>query len=55
MFNVNGTIWNLVVAWVTARATRWCAARNAYQRWIDGTIGAMFVAFGVKLALFQRG
>ena len=27
---------------------------KSFQRWIDGTIGALFIAFGVKLALFQR-
>ena len=55
IFDVNGTIWNLIVAFVTARATRMVRGARSYQRWIDGTIGAIFIAFGVKLALFQRG
>jgi len=55
IFNVNGTIWNLIVAVVTARATRMVRGARSYQRFIDGTIGAIFIAFGVKLALFQRG
>lgn len=55
IFNVNGTIWNLIVAVVTARATRMVRGARSYQRFIDGTIGAIFIAFGIKLALFQRG
>lgn len=55
VFNVNGSLWNLIVAVVTAHATRLVRGARSYQRWIDGTIGAIFVAFGIKLALFQRG
>ena len=55
IFNANGTLWNLVVAVVTARATRMVRGARSYQRFIDGTIGAIFIAFGIKLALFQRG
>ena len=55
IFNVNGSLWNLIVAFVTARAVRMVRGARSYQRLIDGTIGAIFIAFGVKLALFQRG
>jgi RhtB (resistance to homoserine/threonine) family protein len=55
IFNANGTLWNLVVAVVTVRATRMVRGARSYQRFIDGTIGAIFIAFGIKLALFQRG
>jgi RhtB (resistance to homoserine/threonine) family protein len=55
IFDVNGTIWNVIVAFATARATRMVRGARSYQRWIDGTIGAIFIAFGIKLALFQRG
>lgn len=54
VFNVNGTIWNLMVAWATARAASMMRGAKTFQRWIDCTIGALFIAFGVKLALFQR-
>lgn len=54
VFNVNGTIWNLGVAYATARAASAMRGARAFQRWIDGAIGALFVAFGVRLALFQR-
>ena len=55
VFNVNGTLWNLCVAYATAHAASMMRGRKSLERWIDGTIGALFVAFGVKLALFQRG
>ncbi|MDO9410954.1 MAG: LysE family translocator [Pseudolabrys sp.] len=54
VFNVNGTIWNLMVAYATARAASMMRGARTWQRWIDGTIGALFIAFGVKLALFQK-
>jgi threonine/homoserine/homoserine lactone efflux protein len=55
IFNVNGSLWNLIVAFVTARAVRMVRGARSYQRLIDGTIGAIFIAFGIKLAMFQRG
>jgi len=54
VFNVNGTLWNLIVAYVVARASSALRGTKRVQRWIDGAIGAMFVALGVKLALYQR-
>jgi len=54
VFNVNGTIWGLIVAYATARAASALRGAQRFQRWIDGAIGAMFVALGVKLALYQR-
>ncbi len=54
VFNVNGTLWNLGVAYVVARAASTLRGTRTFQRWIDGTIGAMFIALGVKLALVQR-
>ena len=55
VFNVNGTIWNLLVAYLTARAASMMRGAKPFQRWIDCTIGAVFIAFGVRLALFHRG
>lgn len=54
VFNINGTAWNLGVAYATARAASMLRGGKTFQRWIDCTIGALFIAFGVKLALFQR-
>ena len=54
VFSVGGTLWCLIVAAVTAHAAAKLKATRRFQRWIDGAIGAMFVALGVKLALVQR-
>jgi threonine/homoserine/homoserine lactone efflux protein len=54
VFNVNGTLWNLIVAYVVARAASTIRGTRTFQRWIDGAIGAMFIALGVRLALYQR-
>ena len=54
VFNVNGTIWNLIVAWVVERAAATLRGTKKFQRWIDGAIGAMFIALGIRLALVQR-
>ncbi|MBS0245038.1 MAG: LysE family translocator [Proteobacteria bacterium] len=54
IFSINGTLWSLIVAAVTARAASRLKATRRFQRFIDSAIGAMFVALGVKLALVQR-
>lgn len=54
VFNINGTVWNLMVAWFVARAASALRGTKRLQRWIDGAIGAMFIALGVRLALYQR-
>ena len=53
VFNLNGTLWNLAVAWFAARAV---ATRPgaALRLWLQRAIGAMFVVLGVRLALTQR-
>ena len=54
IFSINGTLWSLIVATVTAHAASRLKATRRFQRFIDSAIGAMFVALGVKLALVQR-
>ncbi|MCW5692442.1 MAG: LysE family translocator [Pseudolabrys sp.] len=54
IFSIGGTVWCLIVAAVTAHAASRLKATRRFQRFIDGAIGAMFVALGVKLALVQR-
>lgn len=53
VFTVNGVLvclaWALLAAWVAGRAG---ALRRA-MRWLDGAAGALFVVFGVKLALTE--
>jgi threonine/homoserine/homoserine lactone efflux protein len=54
VFNFTGTIWNLLVAWFTARTLGGLRASRA-GRWLNGCIGATFVYLGVRLALAKQG
>jgi threonine/homoserine/homoserine lactone efflux protein len=50
VFNLNGTLWNLLVAWLTAKAgVRWRHSRSV--AWMNRCIGGFFVFLGVRLAL----
>ena len=54
VFNFTGTLWNLLVAWFTARTLGGLTA-SRFGRWLNGCIGAMFVYLGVRLALAKQG
>jgi threonine/homoserine/homoserine lactone efflux protein len=51
IFDVNGTIWNLLVAWSTARLSSRFAAGNRFKTWFNRCIGSLFVVIGIRLAL----
>lgn len=50
LFNLNGTLWNLFVAWSAARIGR--SLGNA--AWFNRSVGALFVYLGARLALSER-
>jgi threonine/homoserine/homoserine lactone efflux protein len=50
LFNLNGTLWNLFVAWSAARVGR--SLGNAV--WFNRSVGALFVYLGARLALSER-
>lgn len=54
IFNINGTIWNLAVALVSARAARTAHASASFRKWIDCALGGLFVILGARLAVFDR-
>lgn len=54
IFNVNGTLWNLFVAWSAARVGRRLAAGSRAARWLNRVLGGFFVYLGLKLALAER-
>jgi threonine/homoserine/homoserine lactone efflux protein len=54
VFNVNGTLWNLFVAWSAASLGGRVASRGRGATWLSRTAGAAFVLLGVKLALSER-
>ena len=54
VFNVNSVFWNLFVAWSANRMAAGVRS-GRFAAWLNRSIGAMFVAMGVRLALFERG
>jgi threonine/homoserine/homoserine lactone efflux protein len=55
IFNVNGTLWNIFVAWATVSFRRVFSSGSSAGLWINRSIGAIFVGLGIKLALSERG
>jgi threonine/homoserine/homoserine lactone efflux protein len=54
VFNVNGTLWNLLVAWVTATLGQRLQIRGRWATWLRRLAGGTFVALGIELALAER-
>lgn len=51
VFDFNGTLWNLMVAWSTAHLSTKLAPSPAFRRWFNGCVGTLFVLIGIRLAL----
>jgi len=51
IFNLNGTLWNLFVAWSSARIGGGLMRSANVARWFNRCVGGLFVVLGVKLAL----
>jgi threonine/homoserine/homoserine lactone efflux protein len=54
VFNVNGTLWNLFVAWTAAGVGRRFRVPGPAAAWLSRAAGAAFVALGARLALAER-
>lgn len=54
IFNLNGTLWNLFVAWSAARVMQGVRRGSAVTKWINRCIGGVFVVLGARL-LFVKG
>ena len=54
IFDVNGMLWCHALALFTAFASRRLNVGAAVGRWLNRTMGAVFVALGAKLALASR-
>ena len=54
IFNVNGTLWNLFVAWSSARIGRGFMGNARFARWFNRCVGALFIGLAVKLALARQ-
>jgi threonine/homoserine/homoserine lactone efflux protein len=51
IFDFNGTLWNLFIAWSAARLSRRLAPSAAFKRWFNRCVGSVFVFIGIRLAL----
>jgi threonine/homoserine/homoserine lactone efflux protein len=51
IFDINGTLWNLLVAWSTARISGRFGAGGTFLKWFNRSIGSLFIAIGIRLAL----
>lgn len=54
IFDFNGMLWCHALALSTAFASRRLSVGTSVGRWLNRTMGALFVALGVKLALSAR-
>jgi threonine/homoserine/homoserine lactone efflux protein len=54
VFNVNGTLWNVFVAWSAARLSAGLRQRAAALKWFNRCVGGIFVALGARLALIHE-
>lgn len=55
IFNANGMLWGHALALFAAAAGRRVRLAEPVTRWLNRAVGAIFVSFGVKLALSGRG
>ena len=53
LFNINGTAWNVFVAWSAVALARRLDVTARIGLWVNRCLGALFLALGVKLA-FSR-
>ncbi|WP_348732291.1 LysE family translocator [Rheinheimera texasensis] len=51
IFNLNGMLWCLLLAWTSAMAAQKVKTSQQVKLWLNRTVGALFVALGLKLAL----
>jgi threonine/homoserine/homoserine lactone efflux protein len=54
LFDFNGTLWNLFVAWLSARAGTAVRERSNLRLWIDRALGSLFIYIGIRIATAER-
>jgi threonine/homoserine/homoserine lactone efflux protein len=53
LFDLNGTLWNLALAALAARAVGRLRRSETVLLWINRVLGGIFIALGVRVALLQ--
>jgi threonine/homoserine/homoserine lactone efflux protein len=54
LFNVNSTVFNVLVAWLAGRVSS-SPAFGRIRAWLERAIGVLFVGLGARLAMADRG
>ena len=54
VFDIVGTLWNLLVARTAAQFAGWAKKSTRLLEWIDRTIGSVFVYLGFRLAIAEH-
>jgi len=54
IFNTTGTAWNLFVAWAAGLLTKRLQLASRLGLWMNRSLGALFIALGVRLGLSGR-
>ena len=49
VFNFNGTLWNLIVAWSAARVTSSLDGSGRFSLWLNRSVGALLMYLGIRL------
>jgi len=55
IFDFNATLWNMFVAWLSARAAASIRSAGRWRRWLDRALGTLFIYLGIRLLGAQRG
>ncbi|MCX7208007.1 MAG: LysE family translocator [Proteobacteria bacterium] len=54
IFNANGMLWCHFLAISSAKISHRIQISRTFAGWLDKAIGAVFISFGIKLALYSR-
>ncbi|DAB37150.1 MULTISPECIES: LysE family translocator [Sulfurospirillum] len=54
VFNVNGTLWNILIAWSATLALQKLTSDHFAIRWFHKTVGVLFLFLGLKLLLDEH-
>ena len=55
LFDLNSMLWCAALAWFSAKAGRRIRQSQGWSRWLNRTVGGLFVLLGVRLALIEQG
>jgi threonine/homoserine/homoserine lactone efflux protein len=54
LFDFNGTLWNLFVAWSSARVSNRLKVSIPVAKWLNRVCGSLFIYFGIKLVMSEN-